>query len=364
VKYRHPLKQILRQTRTHWDNDRSRPEVRHAFRKALDCRTAALGAEVYASALSQLTVYHTCKSRACPSCGHRATKQWQRERWAALPDVPYKGITFTMPKELWQLFHANRSLAIALPALAASTIQTWTSSKHGIQVGIIAIPHSFSGRLEFNSHVHSMVTAGGLRASSCSWISSVYYDENQLMKMWKTGVIKLLRAASISGVLKSDMSFEQLQAMLKEQEERWWSVKVQSFDSRDHFLQYAGRYVRRPPIAQRRIIFIDKERVLFWTKDKRHRRLVNVQCSPKEFVDLWAQHIVKRYQHAIRCFGLFSPRGLSAAVFVVIGQKKRHLPRPIRWTDSIQRDFGKNPLMDRAGNTMRWLSRLAPTLSC
>jgi Putative transposase len=184
------------------------------------------------------------------------------------------------------------------------------------------------------------------------------------MTMWQTGVIKLLRTASIAGVLKSDMSFEQVQAMLNEQGERWWSVKVQSFGSRDHFLQYAGRYVRRPPIAQRRIISIDKERILFWTKDKKLRRRVNVQCSPDEFVDLWAQHVVKRYQHAIRCFGLFSPRGLSAAAFAAIGQKKRHRPRPIRWAASIHRDFGKNPLIDRAGNTMRWLYRLAPIAPC
>ena len=33
--------------------------------------------------------------------------QWQRERWAALPDVPYKGITFTMPDVLWSLFRDN-----------------------------------------------------------------------------------------------------------------------------------------------------------------------------------------------------------------------------------------------------------------
>ena len=60
--------------------------MRSAFDKALKCRTAELGAEGFASEREELIVYHTCKSRACPSCGYRAGVQWLRARWAALPD--------------------------------------------------------------------------------------------------------------------------------------------------------------------------------------------------------------------------------------------------------------------------------------
>ena len=40
---------------------------------ALVCGTAALGAEVFTSQREERVVSHTCKSRACPSCGHQAT---------------------------------------------------------------------------------------------------------------------------------------------------------------------------------------------------------------------------------------------------------------------------------------------------
>src|SRR5215469_17697821 len=103
MKYHDPLRQILRLTRPYWDSNKTRPAVRAAFRKASQCRTPEMGAEVYASANQERIVYHTCKARPCSSCGYRATVQWQRERWAALPDVPYKGITFTMPDMLWPL---------------------------------------------------------------------------------------------------------------------------------------------------------------------------------------------------------------------------------------------------------------------
>src|SRR4051794_36555784 len=101
-----PLKQILNGNREHWDRVEVRAAVRQNFQRVTACRTMALGAEVYASDTEEKIVPHTCKSRACPSCGHRATMLWQREQWAALPDVHYVGINFTMPNVLWPIFRS------------------------------------------------------------------------------------------------------------------------------------------------------------------------------------------------------------------------------------------------------------------
>lgn len=365
MKYHDPLKQILAQTRSHWDHDGFSPEVRNDFSKALQCRTSALGAEVYASKDQERIVYHTCKSRACPSCGHRATIQWQRERWAALPNVRYKAITFTMPDSLWKLFREKRPLAAVLPTLAGSIIEAWMTAKNGLRVGGIAILHTFNGRLEFNSHVHTMVSAGGLRASSGSWVSSVYYDRDHLMNLWRSAVIKLLRGAHRMGLLRSEMMFSEMEAMLTHQAARWWSVKIQSFKSKEHFLRYAGRYVRRPPIAQRRITFIGDRTMTFWTKDKKLGRWVDVQRSLAQFIGLWAQHIPRRYQHAVRYVGLLAPRAMNQtlpAIFAILGQERLPRPRPIRWADSLTRDFGRDPLLDQTGHRMHWGRRLAPAM--
>jgi putative transposase/transposase-like zinc-binding protein len=363
MKYSDPLKQILSQTRPHWDQNETRPAVRRAFRKALQCRTPELGAEVYGSEEEERVFYHTCKSIPCSSCGYRATAQWQRERWAALPDALYKGITFTMPRELWPLFRDNPLLAKALPAFAAKLIEARALAKYGLRVGVIAIPHTFNDPLEFNSHVHTMVTGGGLRGSSDTWVSRIYYEAGPLMKAWRRAVIALLRAALRVGQLSTNMDVAQMEEMLTQQENRWWSVKIQSFKSKGHFLRYAGRYVRRPPIAQRRITYVGKRNVRFWYKDKKLRRKGYVQCLQEEFIDRWAQHVPERYQHAVRSFGLFAPRALrqtSAAIFAILGQQRRPRPRPRRWADSIRRDFGYDPLLDQTGKGMKWLRRLPP----
>jgi hypothetical protein len=366
MKYHDPLKQILSRTRPHWDQDETRAAVRWAFGKALQCRTPELGAEVYGSEKEERIFYHTCKSRSCSSCGYRATVQWQRERWAALPDGPCKGITFTMPRELWRLFRDNPRLAKALPVLATKLIEARVLAKYGLRVGIIAILHTFNGKLEFNSHVHTMVTGGGLYGSSDTWVSRVYYERDPLMEAWRRAVIALLRAALRAGQLCANMDIAQMEEMLTQQENRWWSINIQSFKDKWHFLQYAGRYVKRPPIAQRRITSIGERTVTFWFKDKRLHRRVYVQCSLEEFIDRWAQHIAERYQHAVRNFGLFAPRALrqtSAAIFAILGQEQRRRPKPRPWADSLKRDFGHDPLLDQTGKRMKWVRRLAPETS-
>jgi len=367
MKYHEPLKKILTQARPYWDRDDGNGTVRRVFAKAMQCRTAELGAEVYASENQELILYHTCKSRACPSCGYRANVQWLRERWATLPDTVYKGITFTIPNQLWPLFGENPRLAKALSPLAAEIIKAHATAKYGARVGVIAILHTFNGKLEYNSHVHTMVSGGGLHGSSDIWVAQVYYDRDALMQSWRRAVIALLRAALRAEQLRTVLTADQMEDLLTHLEKCWWSLNIQSFPDKWHFLQYAGRYVRRPPIAQRRIVLIGERLVRFWYKDKKLRRRGYVQCSPEEFIDRWAQHIPERCQHAVRSFGLFAPRTLrqtSAALFVVLGQARRPRPKPRPWAVSIERDFGYNPLLDQTGKMMGWARRLAPKAAC
>ncbi len=268
-----------------------------------------------------------------------------------------------MPRELWPLFHDNSLLANTLPALAAKLIEARVSAKYGLRVGVIAILHTFNGKLEFNSHVHTIVTGGGLRPSSNTWISRVYYERDPLMEAWRRAVIALLRAALRADQLCTNMEVVQMEEMLTQQENRWWSIKVQSFKSKEHFLRYAGRYVRRPPIAQRRITYMGKRNVRFWYNDKKLHRRVYLQCSPEEFIDRWAQHIPEHYRNAARNFGLFAPRALgqiSAAIFAILGQERRPRPKPRPWADSLKRDFGYDPLLDQMGNRMKWVRRVPP----
>jgi hypothetical protein len=194
----------------------------------------------------------------------------------ALPTQSYHGITFSMPDVLWPLFRDNPTLAKALPALAAGLIQAKAATRHGLRVWVMAILHTFNGRLEFNSHVHTMSTAGGLHDSYEVWVRDILYDKDALMRSWRRAVIAILRAAAQARQLVTRIPSRELEQLLGQQENRWWSINIQSFQDKQHFLKYAGRYTRRPPIAEHRISLITERTVTFWYRSgvgSRLRRL-------------------------------------------------------------------------------------------
>ena len=256
-----------------WDRDDTRPAVREAFAKVLACGTAALGAEVFTSTNEERVVYHTCKSRACPSCGHQATRAWQRDLWRELPDLPYAHLCLTMPDVLWPLFRRNRHLLHDLPVLGGQVLQQWARQQYGVRLLIVVIPHTFGRHLNFNCHLHILVSEGGLKEDGRGWRTRAPLDRNALMAMWRYAVITYLREAARAGVLTTDMSPRAVQRLLTAQSARWWNTHTKRFRSKKHFLGYAGRYVRRPPIAQHRFLKIDRQEIRFLTTDTRTKRV-------------------------------------------------------------------------------------------
>lgn len=175
--------------------------------------------------------------------------------------------------------------------------------------------------------------------------------------------IAFVRAALKANILRSEMRPHDLQNLLSEQY-RWWSVRVDRFTSKEHFLRYAGRYVRRPPIAQYHIQEITANEVQFRRKVKvdGRKQWTTIQFSLQEFVSMLAQHVPDRYRHAVRPFGLLSPRTKAknlSAVFTLLGQKKRTRPQRLGWAFSIRRHFRVDPLTDKNGERMRWAGRLS-----
>ena len=75
-----------------------------------------------------------------------------------------------------------------------------------------------------------------------------------------------------------------------------------------------------------------------------------------------AEHVPDRYRHAVRHFGLLSPRAKAEhlpVVFVLLGQKQHPRPQRLGWAFSMRRDFGVDPLADKNGERMCWAGRLS-----
>jgi hypothetical protein len=364
-KPKHPLRQILELTKDQWDTPAERDVVRANFRKVCACRSPVLGGEVYASATEEKVFYHTCKSRCCPSCGNRGTRLWQREQWATLPDVPFTGIVLTMPDVFWPVFQAHRHLQHDLPALGAAVLQHYAWNRYRVRLYIVVVQHTFGGRLNHHPHLHIMASAGGLRESEGTWVQSIEFDRERIMALWRFAVTSYLWKANRDDLLRLSAAPEEFSDLILGQIQRRWNIHITRRMTKQHFLGYAGRYIRRLPISQKRILYVTREQVVYQSKDTRAKAVLENSCAPAEFVALLSQHVPDRYQHSMRYFGLLAPRTKrtsSAAVFLLLGQKQRPRPRRLSWRSSLLRDFQADPLRDSHGQTMSRVARLRPTV--
>ena len=227
--------------------------------------------------------------------------------------------------------------------------------------------HTFGCRLNFNPHLHILVSAGGLQESEGCWIAPLRFEKDALMHMWRYAVITYLREALKAKVLTSEWSSEELMAVLTTQYERWWNIDIDHFKSKWQFLRYAGRYIRRPPIAQHRFEKITDREVQFWRKgpekDLKQKRRVLTLYSIEEFVATLAEHVPDHYRHAIRYFGLLAPGSkgqTSVALCALLGQEKRPCPSRLSWASSLRKHFEVDPLVDSGGRSMHWIARTDP----
>jgi hypothetical protein len=117
--------------------------------------------------------------------------------------------------------------------------------------------------------------------------------------------------------------------------------------------------------TQHRLARIGIDRVEYLAKDTRNKRRVPVQYTNEEFVDTLAQYVPDPYGHAMRYFGLFSPRCKAqvwAAVFVLLNQQQQPHPPQLPWRWLRIKTFGTDPLLDSQGQLMRWVGRRKPFL--
>jgi hypothetical protein len=358
-----PIKQILLDTREYWDHSATPAHIRENFLKVTRCGSIALGAEIYASETESKLVFHTCKSRFCTSCGQRATEAWQRDWEVTLPDIPYVGMTFTLPEELRPILQDNPAILHDLPAMGAEAIQLWARARYGVRLIILVVQQTFGGLLNFVPHLHVLVSAGGLREAQNCWITRLNYCKDDLMLAWRYAVITLLAEALNKKMLKSDLSYEELRSLLTTQCKRRWTIFISRAGNKKHRLRHDGRYIRRPPVAQHRMKRIGPDTVEYLAKDTRSKQFVQRQYGLREFIDTLMQHVPFRGRHAMRYFGLLAPRSKARnwpAVFLLLDQKQHPLSPSVGWRSLRLKTFGVDPLLDSHGQPMRWVGRREP----
>ena len=146
------------------------------------------------------------------------------------------------------VFKQNRHLLHDLPSIGAAVVELWVKETHGVRPLIMVVPHTFGGYLNFNCHLHILVSDGGLNESQGQWLAGLMFDQDALMRLWRDAVLNYLRMALKADVLRSNRSVKFLESVFTSEAARpKWIIYISESMSKRHFLSYAARYAKRLP---------------------------------------------------------------------------------------------------------------------
>src|SRR6202161_284318 len=153
------------------------PSHRRAIEDILNCRTAALGGQVWRCEQfdTEMFSWHSCANRSCPKCHTAHTREWLERRRAEMLPVPYFHVTVTVPAELREVLRAHQrdGYAVLMQASAAAIIELARDPRYvGGTVGVLAVLHTWTQQLLFHPHVHCLVTGGGISDDGDHWYPS------------------------------------------------------------------------------------------------------------------------------------------------------------------------------------------------
>ncbi len=279
------------------------PSQKRALQAIQQCRTPALGGQVYSceqcGALHYS--YHSCGNRHCPKCHGQQTERWLEQQRARLLPCPYFLLTFTLPSELRALARSHQKLVygLLLNAAAASVQKLCADPRWlGAQVSLMGVLHTWTRALLYHPHAHFLVSAGGLSADGQHWVS----PKNPKFLLPVQALSKVFRAKVRDG-LKAAGFLLQVPAKAWGQK---WVVHAQHAGSGQKVLDYLGRYVFRIAITHSRLESLQDGQVTFRYRDNQTQQIKRVRLPVAEFIKRFLQHVLPSGLTKVRHYGLDS----------------------------------------------------------
>jgi hypothetical protein len=282
--------------------DRMLPSHRRAMQDIEQCRTEALGGQVYFchQCQEQRYSYHSCKNRHCPKCQNEQANQWLEKQKSLLLPVPYFMVTFTLPAELRPLARSNQKTIYNLLFRASS--QALLKLAHdprfvGARLGMVGVLHTWTRQLLYHPHVHYLVTGGGLTADG-RWRSS---RKDFLVHV--KPLSRIFRAKFRDELKKTDL----FAAVAPRVWRKDWVVHSEPVGSGAQAFQYLTPYIFRVAISNNRLRQLENGQVTFTYKESATDQLKRCTVTAEEFIRRFLQHVLPPRFIKVRYYGWLSP---------------------------------------------------------
>jgi len=306
-------------------------EQRQVLRAIATCRTAALGGHVEQceDCSYRRVAYNSCRNRHCPKCQGKERARWLAAEQALLLPVPYFHVVFTLPHALNPLIRVNRRRLYGLLfRVVARTLRTFARDpRHlGAEPAITMVLHTWGQTLDEHSHVHCVVSGGGLSLDGRSWVAlptgkkqrrrPFLFDVTALSRVFRgkfsAGLERARRRGTLrylgqSAALAEPGPWEELISALWQQD---WVVYAKApFGGPAQVLKYLSRYTHRVAISNQRLLSVANGVVRFeyhdYADSDPHKEL---PLPAPEFLRRFLLHVVPKGFMRIRHYGTTANR--------------------------------------------------------
>ena len=295
----------------------------------LVCRTAVLGGHVQSCPDGHVerVWYNSCRHRMCPRCAWLQIEPWLVQQKARLLACEHYHVISTLPDELRGLWLANvRAMTNLLFATVHETLdELLGDAKYlGACPGIIAALHIWSQTLVLHPHLHCLVTGGGLTDVG-QWRpvhNGFLLPVRVVMAVFRGKLLAAIDTAIRKGQprLPASMTRRHWETLRNKLGRQKWNVHIRErYPYGTGVLTYLARYIRGGPMANRRLVSSEHEKVTFCYRvngeasDSQSQGLLTL--SRAEFIRRYLLHVPEPGTTVVRCYGLYAPtKGEALAV--------------------------------------------------
>jgi hypothetical protein len=293
------------------------------LRALAQCRTAALGGHVDAcNECGTVHIsYNSCRNRHCPKCQGHKRQEWIEKREADLLPCTYYHVVFTLPSELNSLaLYRPKVVYDALFASVWATLHQF-GSREGLQLGTIAVLHTWGQNISLHPHLHCIVPGGGIDSTG-KWKPQLRSDKylvsvKALSKVFRAKYVQQLRDSGIDDKALLESLFQK----------QWVVYAKRPFGGPQQVIEYLGRYTHKVAISNHRLEHVTEDEVTFRYKDYKAGGVTKLMTlSNQEFTRRFSQHILPQRFVRIRHYGILSSswkRGKLQAVQLALKVERR-----------------------------------------
>lgn len=336
--------------------DRLLPSHRRAMQDIEQCRTEALGGQLYQCDSCQEShySYHSCKNRHCPKCQNDQAEQWLANQQSVLLPVTHFLLTFTLPQELRAVARSHqKTIYNILFRSSAEALQTlaWEPRFVGGRIGMVGVLHTWTRDLRYHPHVHYIVTGGGL-ATDDTWRPS---RPDFLVPV---KALSVLFRAKFRDALKKPALFSLVDEHVWHKD---WVVHCEPVDRGQEAFRYLAPYIFRVAISNNRILTLAEGAVTFQYKESATDQVKTSTVPAEEFIRRFLQHVLPDRFVKVRYYGLLSPsnRPRLKQARQVLGS--RAVDTKTSGTGGAVKDPTAAPRCPRCGSTLILVHTLRPT---